>query len=116
MLVSGAPVHMELTLFDYVFYPIKRMLIALLRFCFIVRLLYPVAMVLSVLIPQVRPAHKYPNSPRETNQPPGGDNAVCVYPHKVYTAECEKSLTATYQCKTPIPSNKLLVTNILTNN
>jgi hypothetical protein len=38
-----------------------------------------------------------------------------VYPHKVYTAERDKSLTATYQCKTPIPSNKLLVTNILAN-
>jgi hypothetical protein len=70
----------------------------------------------EVLIPQVRPAHKYPNSPWETIQPPGGDNAVCVYPHKVYTAECDKSLTSTYQCKTPIPSNKLLVTSILTNN
>jgi hypothetical protein len=70
----------------------------------------------TVLIPQVRPAHKYPNSPWETIQPPGGDNAECVYPHKVYMAECDKSLTATYQCKTPIPSNKLLVTNILTNN
>jgi hypothetical protein len=69
-----------------------------------------------VLIPQVKPAHKYPNSPWETTRPPGGDNAECVYPHKVYTAECDKSLTSTYQCKTPIPSNKLLVTNILTNN
>jgi hypothetical protein len=70
----------------------------------------------SVLIPQVRPAHKYPNSHWETIQPPGGDNAECMYPHKVYTAEGDKTLTATYQCKTPIPSNKLLVTNILTNN
>jgi hypothetical protein len=69
-----------------------------------------------VLIPQVRPAHKYPNSPWETIHPPGGYNAVCMYPHKVYTAESDKSLTATYQCKIPIPSNKLLVTNILTNN
>jgi hypothetical protein len=69
-----------------------------------------------LLIPQVRPAHKYPNSPWETIHPPGGDNAVCVYPHKVYTAEWNKSLTSTYQCKTSIPSNKLLVTNILTNN
>jgi hypothetical protein len=39
---------MELTLFDSVFYPIKRMSIALLRFCFIVPLMYPVAVVLSV--------------------------------------------------------------------
>jgi hypothetical protein len=69
-----------------------------------------------MLIPQVRPAHKYPNPPWETIQPPGGYNAECMYPHKVYTAECDKSLTATYQCKTPIPSNILLVTNILTNN
>jgi hypothetical protein len=69
-----------------------------------------------VLIPHVRPAHKYPNSPWETIQPPWGDNAECVYPHKVYTDECNNSLTATYQCKTPIPSNKLLVNNILTSN
>jgi hypothetical protein len=71
---------------------------------------------IPMLIPQVRPAHKYPNSSWETIRPPGGDSAKCVYPHKVYMAECDKSLTATYQCKTPIPSNKLLVTNILTNN
>jgi hypothetical protein len=32
----------------------------------------------KVLIPQVRPAHKYPNSPREMIHPPGGDNAVCM--------------------------------------
>jgi hypothetical protein len=69
-----------------------------------------------MLIPQVRPAHKYPNSPWETIHPPGGDNAVCMYPHTVYTAECDKSLTATYQCKIPIPSNKILVTNILAKN
>jgi hypothetical protein len=56
-----------------------------------------------------------PQLPWETIHPPGGDYAECVYPHKVYTAECDKSLTATYQCKTPIPSNKLLVTSILTN-
>jgi hypothetical protein len=30
-----------------------------------------------VLIPQVRPAHKYPISPWEMIHPPGGDNAVC---------------------------------------
>jgi hypothetical protein len=69
-----------------------------------------------LLIPQVRQAHKYPNSPWEKIHPPGGDNAVCVYLHKVYTAEWDKSLTANYQYKTPIPSNKLLVTNTLTNN
>jgi hypothetical protein len=32
----------------------------------------------TMLIPQVRPAHKYPNSPWEMNHPPGGDNAVCM--------------------------------------
>jgi hypothetical protein len=32
----------------------------------------------TVLIPQVRPAHKYPNSPWEMIHPPGGDNAVCM--------------------------------------
>jgi hypothetical protein len=31
-----------------------------------------------MLIPQVRPAHKYPNSPWEMIHPPGGDNAVCM--------------------------------------
>jgi hypothetical protein len=31
-----------------------------------------------LLIPQVRPAHKYPNSPWEMIHPPGGDNAVCM--------------------------------------
>jgi hypothetical protein len=30
-----------------------------------------------MLIPQVRPAHKYPISPWEMIHPPGGDNAVC---------------------------------------
>jgi hypothetical protein len=49
----------------------------------------------EMLIPQVRPAHKCPNSPWETIHPPGGDNAECVYPHKFYTAEGNKSLTAT---------------------
>jgi hypothetical protein len=57
-----------------------------------------------------------PNSPWEKIHPPGGDKAVCVYPQMVYMAESDKSLTVTYQCKTPIPSNKLLVTNIITNN
>jgi hypothetical protein len=32
----------------------------------------------QLLIPQVRPAHKYPNSPWEMMHPPGGDNAVCM--------------------------------------
>jgi hypothetical protein len=32
----------------------------------------------ELLIPQVRPAHKYPNSPWEMIHPPGGDNAVCM--------------------------------------
>jgi hypothetical protein len=32
----------------------------------------------TLLIPQVRPAHKYPNSPWEMIHPPGGDNAVCM--------------------------------------
>jgi hypothetical protein len=31
-----------------------------------------------MLIPQVRPAHKYPNSPWEVIHPPGGDSAVCM--------------------------------------
>jgi hypothetical protein len=31
---------------------------------------------LFMLIPQVRMAHKYPNSPWEMIHPPGGDNAV----------------------------------------
>jgi hypothetical protein len=32
----------------------------------------------ALLIPQVRPAHKYPNPPWEMIHPPGGDNAVCM--------------------------------------
>jgi hypothetical protein len=32
----------------------------------------------GMLIPQVRPAHKYPISPWEMIHPPGGDNAVCM--------------------------------------
>jgi hypothetical protein len=32
----------------------------------------------ELLIPQVRLAHKYPNSPWEMSHPPGGDNAVCM--------------------------------------
>jgi hypothetical protein len=57
-----------------------------------------------------------PPPPWEMIHPPGGDNAVCMYPYTVYTAGCNKSLTATYQCKTKIPSNKLLANNILNNN
>jgi hypothetical protein len=32
----------------------------------------------KMLIPQVRPAHKYPILPWEMIHPPGGDNAVCM--------------------------------------
>jgi hypothetical protein len=32
----------------------------------------------ALLIPQIGPAHKYPNSPWEMIHPPGGDNAVCM--------------------------------------
>jgi hypothetical protein len=35
-------------------------------------------LMVAMLIPQVRPAHKYPNSPWEMIHPPGGDNAVCM--------------------------------------
>jgi hypothetical protein len=71
----------------------------------------------AVLIPQVRPAHKYPISPWEMMiHPPGGDNAVCMEAYTFYTAVCYKSLTATYQCKIQIPSNKLLVNKIVNNN
>jgi hypothetical protein len=69
-----------------------------------------------MLIPQVRMAHKYPISPWEMIHPPGGDNPVCMYTYTVYTAVCNKSLTATYQYKTQIPSNKLLAYNIVNNN
>jgi hypothetical protein len=34
---------------------------------------------MGVLIPQVRLAHKYPNSHWEMIHPPGGDNVVCMY-------------------------------------
>jgi hypothetical protein len=69
-----------------------------------------------LLIPQVTLAHKYPISPWEMIHHPGGDNPVRIQPHTVYTAVCNKSLTATYQCKIQIPSNKLLANNILNNN
>jgi hypothetical protein len=32
----------------------------------------------ALLIPQVRPTHKYPISPWEMIHPPGGDNTVCM--------------------------------------
>jgi hypothetical protein len=64
-----------------------------------------------VLIPQVRPAHKYPISPWEMIHLPLGDNALCAPPYTVYTAVCNMSLTATYQYKTSNPSNKVLVNN-----
>jgi hypothetical protein len=44
---------------------------------------------------------------------PVGDNALCAPPYEVYTAVCNKSLTATYQYKISNPSNKVLVNNIL---
>jgi hypothetical protein len=56
-----------------------------------------------------------PQFPLEMIHPSGGDNAVCMQPYTAYTAECKKSLTATYQCKTKIPSNKLLANTILNN-
>jgi hypothetical protein len=69
-----------------------------------------------LLIPQVRPAHKYPISPWEIIHPLGGDNAVFMEAYTVYTVVCNKSLTATYQCKIQISSNKVLVKNIVNNN
>jgi hypothetical protein len=69
-----------------------------------------------MLIPQVRPAHKYPISPWEMIHPLGGDNAICMEAYTVYTAVCNKSLTANYQCKIQIPSNKLLANKIVNNN
>jgi hypothetical protein len=57
-----------------------------------------------------------PQLPLGDNSSPWGDNAVCMYPHTAYTDECNKSLTATYQCKIQIPSNTLLANNILNNN
>jgi hypothetical protein len=40
-----------------------------------------------------------------------GDNALYAPPYTVYTAVCNKSLTATYQYKISNPSNKVLVHN-----
>jgi hypothetical protein len=42
---------------------------------------------------------------------PVGDNALCAPPYTVYTAVCNKSLTATYQYKISNTSNKVLVNN-----
>jgi hypothetical protein len=64
-----------------------------------------------VLIPQARPAHKYPIPPWEMIHIPLGDNALCSPPYTAYTAVCNKSLTATYQYKISNPSNKVLVNN-----
>jgi hypothetical protein len=61
----------------------------------------------KMLKPQVRPVHKYPNSPWEMiHPPPGGDYAVCMLPYMVYMTECNKSLTATYQCKAQNTNSK----------
>jgi hypothetical protein len=75
-----------------------------------------VVILILLLIPQVRLAHKYPISPWEMIHPPGGDNPVRIVSYTVYTAVCNKSLTANYQCKIQIPSHKLLANNILNNN
>jgi hypothetical protein len=40
----------------------------------------------GVLIPQVRPSHKYSISPWEMIHLPVGDNALCMQPYTVYTA------------------------------
>jgi hypothetical protein len=64
-----------------------------------------------MLIPQVRLAQKYPIPPWEMINLPVGYNALCMQPHKAYTAVCNKSLTATYQYKISNPSNKVLVNN-----
>jgi hypothetical protein len=52
----------------------------------------------TLLIPQVRPAHKYPISLWEMIHLPVGDNALCAPLYTVYPDVCNKSLTATYQC------------------
>jgi hypothetical protein len=67
----------------------------------------------GVVIPQVRPAHKYPISPWETIHLPLEDNAFCATPHPVHTAVCNESLTATYQYKLSNPSNKVLKTGYI---
>jgi hypothetical protein len=45
-----------------------------------------------------------------------GNGAYGYLSLTVYTDVCNKSLTATFQCKIQIPSNKLLANNILINN
>jgi hypothetical protein len=75
--------------------------------------MHPIAQLAAflLLIPQVRPAHKYPISPWEMIHLPVGGNALCMQPYKVYMDVCNKSLTATYQYKISSPSNKVLVNN-----
>jgi hypothetical protein len=70
----------------------------------------------DVLIPQVRPAHKYPNSHWEIIHPPG-ETMQYVYNLKRFTrlsvtSHSQPLINAKYQ----IPSNKLLANNILNNN
>jgi hypothetical protein len=65
----------------------------------------------ALLITKARQAHKYPIPPWEMIHLPMGDNALYVPPYTVYTAVCNKSLTATYQYKISNPSNKELVNN-----
>jgi hypothetical protein len=65
----------------------------------------------NLLIPQVRPVHKYPIPPWEMIHLPLEDNALCAPPNTVCTDVCNKSLTATYQYKISNPSNKGLVNN-----
>jgi hypothetical protein len=47
-----------------------------------------------------------PHLPMGDDSPPWGNNAVRMLPYTVYTVVCNKSLTATYQYKIQIPSNK----------
>jgi hypothetical protein len=70
-----------------------------------------VLVLFQLLIPQVRLAHKYPILPWEMIHLPLGDNALCAPPYTVYTAVCNKSLTATYQYKISNPNNTVLVNN-----
>jgi hypothetical protein len=63
-----------------------------------------------------RAGAQIPHLPLGDDSSSGGDNPVCMYTYTVYTAVCNKSLTSTYQCKTQIPSNKLLANNIVNNN
>jgi hypothetical protein len=68
-------------------------------------------LLILLLLPQARPAHKYPISPWEMIHIPLGDNALYAPPYTVYMDVCNKSLTATYQYKISNPSNKVLVNN-----